>query len=163
MTSNNGFVRITFVRYLTGHEIKTLDNLITRKVIRRVKKQKEKALTPVQIRIVKYLYDNRDKDIFQRDIEKKIAVRRSTASEILKVMEKNGMIKRVDIKDDLRVKKIILVDDYVKRIDELEKNIDDFQRELLQGINSEDLDIFFSVVDKMKENLSRNDEEDKNV
>ena len=148
---------------VVGHEIKTLDNLITRKVIRRVKKQKEKALTPVQIRIVKYLYDNRDKDIFQRDIEKKIAVRRSTASEILKVMEKNGMIKRVDIKDDLRVKKIILVDDYVKRIDELEKNIDDFQRELLQGINSEDLDIFFSVVDKMKENLSRNDEEDKNV
>ncbi len=148
---------------IVGHEIKTLDNLITRKVIRRVKKQKEKALTPVQIRIVKYLYDNRDKDIFQRDIEKKIAVRRSTASEILKVMEKNGMIKRVDIKDDLRVKKIILVDDYVKRIDELEKNIDDFQRELLQGINSEDLDIFFSVVDKMKENLSRNDEEDKNV
>ena len=111
------------------------------------------TLTTVQIRIMRYLFMNNDKEIYQKDIEKNFVVRRSTASGILSTMEKNGMIKRVDSDFDLRVKRIILTDKYIDRIELLERMIDVFQGELLEEINDNELNTFFSVIDKMKNNL----------
>ena len=136
-----------------GHEIKLLDNMITRKILSDVKEEEDIILTPVQIRVLKYLYENKDKDIYQRDVEKKISVRRSTISGVLKTMEKNEMIKRTDTNLDKRVKKIVLTERSIHKIDKLEEKVSIFEKELLNGISEEELSIFFSVVDKMKSNL----------
>ena len=58
--------------------------------------------------VIGYLYDNRDRDVFQRDIEKQFSVRRPTMTEILKLMEKNGLITRQSVSYDARLKKIVL-------------------------------------------------------
>ena len=76
------------MRRVVGFEIKSLDNMMTRNIILNAKTVGEESLTPVQIRIMRYLFMNRDKEIYQRDIEKNFLVRRSTASGILKTMEK---------------------------------------------------------------------------
>lgn len=141
------------MRRIVGYEIKTLDNLMTRKIVKMAKECGYETLTTVQIRIMRYLFMNKDKDIYQRDIEKNFVVRRSTASGILSTMEKNGMIKRVDSDFDLRVKRIFLTDKYLDRIDLLERMVDIFQGELLEGITDNELNTFFSVIDKMKKNL----------
>ena len=61
------------MRRTVGHEIKLLDNMITRKILCDAKEEEGRVLTPVQIRIINYLYENRDKDVYQRDVEKKIS------------------------------------------------------------------------------------------
>lgn len=143
------------MRRIVGYEIKTLDNLMTRNIVSTAKDCGYEALTTVQIRIMRYLFMNRDKEIYQRDIEKNFIIRRSTVSGILKTMEKNGMIQRIDSTLDLRVKRIVLTDKYIDRIDELEQRIDIFQSELLSGIDDSELNTFFSVIDRMKDNLSK--------
>lgn len=143
------------MRRIVGYEIKTLDNLITRKIVATAKKAGYETLTTVQIRIMRYLFMNRGKEIYQKDIEKNFVVRRSTASGIINTMEKNGMIKRESSTLDLRVKKIVLTKKYMDRINFLEKMVDEFQNKLLDGISDSELNMFFSVVDKMKENLNK--------
>ncbi len=143
------------MRRVVGFEIKSLDNMMTRNIILNAKTVGEESLTPVQIRIMRYLFMNRDKEIYQCDIEKNFLVRRSTASGILKTMEKNGMIERVSSDIDKRVNRIVITDKYIHRIDELEERINTFQDKLCEGISDRDLNTFFKVIDKMKKNLSK--------
>ena len=62
------------MRRIVGYEIKTLENLITRKILSIAKEKGYPALTTVQIRIMRYLFMNRDNEIYQKDIEKNFVV-----------------------------------------------------------------------------------------
>ena len=59
-------------------EIKRLDNMITRKICENVKKENIRNISHMQASILKFLYINKDKKIYQSDIEKEIDLRRST-------------------------------------------------------------------------------------
>ena len=41
---------------------------------------------------VRYLFENQDKEIFIKDIEKKLSISKSVASNLVKRMEKNGFV-----------------------------------------------------------------------
>jgi DNA-binding MarR family transcriptional regulator len=143
------------MRRIVGYEIKTLENLITRKILLTAKDAGYPALTTVQIRIMRYLFLNKDKEIYQKDIEKNFVVRRSTASGIIDTMEKNGMLERVNTDLDLRSKRIVITEKYAGKMELLEELINKFQDELLDGVSDSELNTFFSVIDKMKENLGK--------
>ena len=49
-------------------------------------------------------------DTFPKDIEKEFSINRSTTSEMLKLMCKNGMITREEVDYDARLKKIVLTE-----------------------------------------------------
>ncbi len=135
-------------------EIKSLDNMIMRRVLMNVKENREEMISPVQLRIMEYLFQNRDSEIYQRDIEKNFLVRRSTASGILKTMEKKGMILRCNSSVDKRANKLIITNKYLNCIEKIEKNIGLFQNNLCKGITDEELNTFFKIIDVMKKNLS---------
>ena len=143
------------MRRIVGYEIKTLENLITRRILAVAKEEGYPALTTVQIRIMRYLFLNKDKEIYQKDIEKNFVVRRSTASGIIDTMVKNGMLKREYSTLDLRVKRIVLTEKYLGQMELLENLIDKFQSNLTEGISDTELNTFFSVIDKMKDNLKK--------
>lgn len=134
-------------------EIKTLDNMINRKICENEKRRHDKSISHVHVSILKYLYQNRDKTVYQSDIEKKIGVRRSTISGILKTMEKMDFIKRVDSDSDARKKEIFLTNKSINKYKEMEKKVTQFETLLTNGISYEELNVFFSVIDKLKENL----------
>lgn len=142
------------IRYV-GFEIKALDNMIMRKILANVRGNKRECLMPIQAGILRYLFVNSDKEIYQRDLEKEFLIRRSTISGILSTMEKNKMIRRIDSSLDLRVKRIILTNDCLERINSLEKETEKFEENLCMGITDEELEMFFSVIDKIKDNLSK--------
>ncbi len=131
-------------------EIKLLDNLISRKIIEN--KKENKTLSHVQASILKYLFEN-NKTIYQNDLEVFLNVRRSTISGILKTMEKNNLIKRIDSKSDARKKEIVLTDYSIKKSKEMKKKVTLFETLLVKGISYEELEIFFRVIDKLKENV----------
>lgn len=146
------------MRRIVGYEVKTLENLITREIIATAKKEGYPTLTTVQIRIMRYLFINMDKEIYQKDIEKNFVVRRSTASGILDTMEKNGMLMRIPSDFDARSKRIVLTDKYISKVELLENLIEKFQDSLLEGISDNELNTFFTVIDKMKDNLNKKKE-----
>lgn len=134
-------------------EIKILDNMLNRKICENVKKEGISNVSHVQADILSYLYRNKDRIIYQNEVEKKIGVRRSTISGILKTMEKNGLIIRNDSSEDARKKEVSLTLKSIKKHDDLEKKVEIFEKELLKGISYEEKEIFFKVIDKLKDNL----------
>ena len=132
-------------------EVKQLDNLIGRKLIEN--KKENKKLSHVQVSVLKYLLENRGKTVYQNDLESLLDVRRSTISGILKTMEKQNLIKRIDSLKDARKKEIILTDYSYKKSKLMKKKVTEFETLLVKGISYEELNVFFDVIDKIKENL----------
>lgn len=134
-------------------EIKQLDNMITRRICHEIKEEKVSNFSHVQVNVLKYLYQNKDKKVFQSDIEKTINARRSTISGILKTMEKNGLIKREICASDSRKKEILLTDKSIIKYKEMKSKVKKFENILLKDISCEEQRIFFDVIDKLKNNL----------
>ena len=57
--------------------------------------RENKDLTGIQVWILNFLFRRGETATFQRDVEAEFNVRRSTATEILKQMERGGLIRRV--------------------------------------------------------------------
>lgn len=106
---------------------------------------------------VGYFYSNKDRDIFQRDLEQEFDIRRSTASNILSLMEKNGLIKRESVPYDARLKKITLTDKAVEIQNKIDDNFEKLELTMRQGISDEELKTFYNVLDKICNNLERTD------
>ena len=56
--------------------------------------------------VIKYLTDNFDKNIYQKDIESEFSINRATASKMLSLMEEKKFIIRVPSDNDKRLKAI---------------------------------------------------------
>lgn len=144
-----------------GFVIRRLYNLIKRDVEASKPRLNLDLSSDINGWVIGYLYDNRDKDIFQKDFEAQLSVRRSTASNMLKSMEQRGFIERLSVSSDARLKKIILTE---KAIETHEKIIDEInarEQRMRAGISEEDLATFFLVVKKISANME--DRNDKNI
>lgn len=102
--------------------------------------------------VVGYLLRHQDKDVFQRDLEKRFSVRRSTMSEILKLMESNGLIERIPVDYDARLKKIMLTQKALEEQKLIEKEFSFYEEEFVKGISDEEMNSFFSTLDKIMAN-----------
>lgn len=145
-------------------EIKTLNQMIRKAIMNLSIKSGMEQMTVMHARILRYLYKNRERDVFQKDLEAEFQINSSTVTSILKLMEKKGYIRRVSVEWDARLKKLVLTEtagemqskcfqDFIRIQGILEK-------EITQGIPAEELEIFQRVLSKMKDNLGRRGSED---
>lgn len=137
-----------------GFEIKSLNNLIARKIMKDAKLDSGINITHVQVKILHYLFNHHDHPVYQRDIEKELSIRRSTVSGIIKTMEKNNFIERVTSKEDARLKQIVISENIKKFTSSFKQKADQFDQLLSKDIPKEELEIFFKVVNQMKQNIS---------
>lgn len=93
-------------------------------------------------------------DIFQKDIEEEYSIRPSTATELLKQMEKNGLIVRESVPYDNRLKKIVLTKKALSYQKQVVEDLTELEETLTQGIPEAELEVFFDVIEKMMDNLS---------
>ena len=136
------------------YEIKILDNMINRKIITDTKQYNiPTCLSPTQIKILHYLYQQSNAVVCQHDIEKIIESRRSTTSGILQTMEKNNLIQRVNHQGDARSKQIILTPYSLELSKTMTKLKDAFDKQIESSITEEDLKTFFKVTQKIKDNI----------
>lgn len=139
-----------------GHEIKTLNNLMCRNFFNSVQKLKNvDEATIMHGWIVRYLYENIDKKIFQKDIEKEFSINRSTVTNILKLMEKKGYIVRKCVENDARLKKLELTEKGIQLHKDISSTIDILDKETLKDIDENDLKIFYKVLNQIRKNSER--------
>ena len=136
-----------------GFNIRRLSNYIKRDIEKSSASGKIVLPKGVNGWAIHYFYDNRDKEVFQRDFENRFSIRRSTASNILKTMEQNGFIQRVSVESDARLKRIILTEKAIKIHEEIMKDIERRELRLRRGINEEEIDQFLSMVNRFIANL----------
>ncbi len=106
-----------------------------------------------------------DEPVFQKDIEKEFFLRPPTATEILKRMENDGLINRMQEEGDARKKRITATAPILARKDEILGSIHAFERDITADLSEEEIRTFCSVAEKMQQNLmkskiGRNLEED---
>ena len=112
-------------------------------------------ITRMQMWIIRYIRTRKsDKDLFQGELEKEFNITRATTSSILKRMEKAGLVERKAVFHDGRLKKITLTPEAIKMDDEIGEYLERREMRMRNGISPEDLDTFFSVAQKIQENLS---------
>lgn len=112
-----------------------------------------KAFTGSQGRALYFLLAQME-DVFQKDIEEEYSIRPSTATELLKQMEKNGLITREPVAYDNRLKKITLTDKALTYRRQVVEDLTDLEESLIRDVPEEDLEVFFRVIEKMMDNLS---------
>lgn len=134
-----------------------LIHIISRKLKQQHRLEGEdQDLTPIQRHVLWHiLLETLHRDLYQKDIEEEFQIRRSTATGILQLMEKNGFIRRESVKKDARLKQIIPT----KKAEALREKIleDIFQREkkMTKGIEEEDLKLCRKVLEQILENLTK--------
>ena len=135
-----------------GQSLRCLQRLIHQKV-EVLKVESKDDLSLVQAHTLRYLDEHKEEDVFQRDIEKILNVRRSTCTEILNVLERDGYIERHSVNSDKRLKKLVLTAKTKELHLTISKNVERLEALLKKDINEEELEIFFKVIDKMKQTV----------
>ena len=105
-------------------------------------------LTAMHGWILGYLCRNEEKDI-----EAEFKICRSTVTNILKLMEKKGYIRRESVPYDARLKKLVLTDTGRELHEKTKDMIDILEEQTIERIAKEDLDTFYRVIDQLKSNV----------
>ena len=141
-----------------GYRIKTLSNLMKRNMDKHFGPQHDRA-TMMQTWIIGFvqLRDSEGKDTFQKDIEEEFSINRSTTSEMLTLMNKRGLIERVPVDYDGRLKKIVLTQKSLEIHEWINQTMIQLHEKLTNDLSSEEIEIFMDITDKMIRNLSTDD------
>lgn len=130
--------------------LKSLHHCIGRKIEHVSKKY---GVTGVQFLVLTFLLKEENGEVYQKDIEKFLDVRGSTATGILQNLTQKGFIERSSSSEDARLKKIVLCEKSKGMIKEFEDEMNLLQENVEKDISLEEKQMFKEVVDKIKHNL----------
>lgn len=136
-------------------EIKSLHTHMIRKLFCSVKIGKCSRPKPLQIAILAFLIENKNKVIYQKDLENEFKISKAAISDVLNTMENNNMIKKVQEENDARKKRILLTDESYENYKNMESEKQKALDSILKDISKEDIEKFIEVAEKLKENMKK--------
>jgi len=144
-----------------AREIHCIDRMISRRMDAITSANLDGNLSGKEMWIIGYLFHNRGKDIYQRDIEKEFGVARSTVTKMIQELEKRGYVARSGVDHDARLKKLVLTDKALQANEQIRRDMQvQVDERILQGISEEQLELFAAVIGQMRQNLTDGTEED---
>lgn len=146
------------------HKIKRIQIISNKCIFNDEDLKNKRNISNTQQLIIEYMLENKDRDIYQKDLEKDLNFSRATVSSVLKTMERNKAIKRSISKIDTRTKKIVLKDYALEAYDKGKKIRKEVSLAATNNISSKDLETTMKVLDQINSNLEeylrRKDEKD---
>lgn len=147
MSNNKEKVMISIVL-----EMKSLYHAVGRMIDQQTKTL---DISGVQFFVLKFLMENENKDIYQKDIEKLLDVRRSTATAILQNLTHKGFLKRESSSNDARLKKIIISDKTKLLVKEFDEKMKMVENNIEKTLTDKEKETFSNIVEKIKDNLKK--------
>lgn len=135
----------------TTKEIKELDKLIGKSLIK--DRNNKKNLNHTQMQIVFYLVKHENEEVCQKDLEIETHLKKASITGTLDSMEDKGIIIRKQSEDDKRKNIIVLSDIAKKEKIAIEDRIKEIENRINKNISKEELNSFFNIIDKMKKNM----------
>ena len=93
-----------------GHRFRVIHNMIDKYFQKNREAGRACNLTRAQCGAIHYFYDHREEDIFQKDFEAEFSISGATATNILKVLEREKLIERIPMKVILKCVQLIQED-----------------------------------------------------
>ncbi len=139
-----------------GYRIKTLSNMMKRNMECQFGPRNDRT-TLMQGWIIGFLSDREEKGLetFQKDIEEEFSINRSTTSEMLKLMTKRGMIQRLPVAKDARLKKIVLTDESRAINQHIDRTLREMHARFTEGLTETEIESFIVVLDKLIANAEK--------
>lgn len=137
-----------------GYEIKALSNLMRRKMWEQAGRPDCDEFTEMQGMLLGFLCRNRDQEIFQKTLEEVFSIRRSTASRLLKSMEAEGLIVRLPVSRDARLKRVMVTPKAEALNQQAAIRIQHVEAALTRGLTQAELEQFMATAEKLKHNLT---------
>jgi DNA-binding MarR family transcriptional regulator len=138
---------------LIGIELRALNNLIMRKVENSPIKKQIDSVTGTNGWIIGFLAENAGEEIYQKHLEEQFSITRSTASKVLILMEKKGLIERRGVPHDARLKKLVLTEKAWKISELIIEDAVRIEKTLTNGFTEEELEYLHSCIQRMKNNI----------
>ena len=141
-----------------GYKIRLIHNRVHKFMEeRRSENEADLSLTGMQRYTMGYLNEHQTEEVFQRDLEREFSISRATASNLLTVMERKGLIIRKSVKQDARLKKIELTQKGRTLVTRAESDILEMEELLTRGMSKEEKTQFLSLLDHVLLNLKQID------
>lgn len=141
------------MQYKIGLEIRFLSKYISRYL-----QGINKTITGPQGLILLYLC-NSTENIYQRDIEKFLNIRRSSATGLISNLEKNGYLIKESVETDARLKRLVPTAKANAEVSIIEEQVIKLEEKMLNGITKNEIESLRKIISKMTKNLL---EENKN-
>lgn len=105
--------------------------------------------------IMHYLYNHQEDDIFQRDIEQEFSITRSTASKIIRLMEKKDLLSAESVPEDARLKKLALKQHSNTYRLVMRQVMNSLEGQMLRDFSTEELQQMMDFLKRMQDNLKK--------
>ena len=130
-------------------------NLLSHKVKKRLNGiLQDLDITAVQSRVIYYILVHcQEGPVFQRDIESVFGLSRSTATGILQLLEKNGIIRKESVANDARLKSLVPTQHAVELNAQVYACLRETDRMLTRGLSGGQLQLFKETAAQMLQNL----------
>lgn len=142
-----------------GHKLRIVNNQIGR-YFAHCWKRTGIELTRMQCATMHHLKHHSDKEVFQKDLEAEFSISGATATNILKLMEKEGLITRVPLERDGRLKQLRLTEKGLELDEKARNNVDRLEEAMKKGLTEEELATFSDLLERVTQNIVDLMEED---
>ena len=136
-----------------GHKIRIVNNTIDKYFKTSWQEKNGVEPTRMQCATMRYLRLHSKEDVFQKDLEGAFSISGATATNILKIMEKEGLIERVPMPNDARLKKIVMTEKGAALDGEARAQVIRLEEGLQKGFSQEELTIFGEYLDRLTQNI----------
>lgn len=109
--------------------------------------------TRMQCATLHYLKSHANEDVFQKDLEAAFDISGATATNILKVMEKDGLITRVPMEKDARLKKLQMTQKGMQYDEVAHTNVIRLEEGMKRGFSEEEITRFREYLDRLTQNI----------
>lgn len=132
--------KIGYISHMIKRSIDSLDNLY--------------GVNGKQLRLLGFIaHESMNRDLYQKDIEEELKIRRSSVTSMLQNLEKAKMIQRVSVDKDARLKKIVLTDLGKETTQNTYHKIISFEEELRSLFNEDEYNQFNDYLNKLERYL----------
>lgn len=92
------------------------------------------------------------RDVYQRDVERWMQLRRSSVTALLQAMEQDGFITRCSVEKDARLKSLQATPKGVAYHERIHVSIDKFENDLQNNISAQEMELARSVLQQVLHN-----------
>lgn len=139
-----------------GKKIHYISHALKRNIDRKVE---QFGVTGVQVRILGYIAgESKVREVYQRDIEEAFDRRRSTVTNVIQNLEKNGFIKRESVESDARLKKVVLTEKGNKVNEIVYRTILEEEEKILGHMTEEEIEQFYALLQKVADGAAKLEE-----
>lgn len=137
---------------MIGHKLRMVHNSIDKFFDRRGNGETQKVPRG-QVMIIHYLMEHPDEEVYQKDIEKFFSISGATATNMIKGLERAGLVERIANERDARLKRLVLTEKAIVREQKIRKIVMELEEGMVRGFTEEEISTYCRLTDRVLQNL----------